>query len=95
MQTVFFIYVGALIVMSLVALFSYKRDKVLAQRGAYRTPERTLLLLAACFGGIGAFAGMQLFRHKTKHTRFQIIVPLCMALQLIALAALAYLAFIK
>ncbi len=95
MKILFCACAALMLIMSLAALISYKKDKGLAQRGAYRTPERTLLLLAACFGGIGAFIGMRLFRHKTKHLRFQILVPLCMVLQIALLCALAYFAFIK
>ena len=34
-------------------------------------------------GGIGAFLGMQVFRHKTKHTQFVIGIPMIMIAQLI------------
>lgn len=95
MKIVFYIYCVLLIVMSLIAFIAYGRDKKLAQKGKYRTSERTLLLMATCFGGIGAFAGMQVFRHKTKHTRFRILVPLNMILQLALLVLLVYLSFIK
>ena len=94
MQIVFYIYLALLFIMSVVALISYQRDKTFAKQGKYRVPERTLLLLAACFGGIGAFAAMRVFRHKTKHLRFQIIVPLSMVIQLAVLVALAYFAFL-
>lgn len=90
MKTLLLIYVITLVIMSLIALIAYGRDKRLAKTGKWRTPEKTLLILAACFGGIGAFAGMQLFRHKTKHTAFQIVVPSCMIIQLALLAYLAY-----
>ena len=93
MKIVFIAYVAALILMGIVAFIAYGRDKRLAKQGKYRTPERTLLLLAACFGGSGAFVGMQVFRHKTQHIQFKLIVPLCMVVQLAALCALAYFAF--
>ena len=35
------------------------------------------------FGGPGAFLGMQIFRHKTKHLQFQIFVPVFMILQIV------------
>ncbi len=95
MDIVFYVYVALLAVMSLVAFCSYKKDKELAKNRSYRTPEKTLLLMAACFGGIGAFAGMKVFHHKTRHLRFQIIVPLCMIVQLALLGFLCYLAFVK
>ena len=60
----------------LVALI-YGLDKSKAQRGAWRIPEKTLLLLAFLGGGIGAFCGMHIFHHKTKKNLFKIGVPLC------------------
>ncbi|MBR4235346.1 MAG: DUF1294 domain-containing protein [Clostridia bacterium] len=95
MKTLFFIYTAALVLMSVIAFIAYGRDKRLAKSGSWRTPERTLLLLSACCGGIGAFVGMRVFRHKTQHPSFKIIVPLTMILQIALLAALAYFAFLK
>ena len=44
--------------------------------------ERVLLLLAFLGGGAGAFFGMTVFRHKTKHIKFIILVPLSILLHL-------------
>ncbi|MBQ3761870.1 MAG: DUF1294 domain-containing protein [Clostridia bacterium] len=95
MEILFYILAALMLIMSLAALIAYKKDKEYAKQSARRTPEKTLLLLSACFGGIGAFAGMKLFRHKTKHLSFQIIVPVTMILQIALLAATAYLAFLR
>jgi uncharacterized membrane protein YsdA (DUF1294 family) len=46
------------------------------QRGARRISERTLFLLALFLGGIGIYAGMFLFRHKTQKWYFVIGMPL-------------------
>jgi uncharacterized membrane protein YsdA (DUF1294 family) len=73
----------------------YGVDKSKAKKGRWRIPEKTLLLFAACFGGLGAFLGMRIFRHKTKHTSFKIIVPMCMILQFIIIAAGAYFLYIR
>ena len=45
-------------------------------KGSRRIPERTLLWVARLGGGVGCWLGMMLFRHKTKHTRFMVLVPL-------------------
>ena len=55
-------------------------DKWKAKRDKWRVPEKTLLMFAAIGGTIGAFAGMQVFRHKTKHWKFILGVPACMIL---------------
>jgi uncharacterized membrane protein YsdA (DUF1294 family) len=57
-------------------------DKLKARRGAWRTPESTLLLLAAIGGSFGAFLGMKVWRHKTQHKKFTILVPLLMAIHI-------------
>ena len=61
-------------------------DKYKAKKNLWRIPEKTLLGVALIGGSIGAYAGMQLVRHKTKHPQFYIGIPVIMALQLIAAA---------
>jgi len=60
--------------LNLLSLGVFGFDKHRAGAKTRRIPERTLLLLAL-FGPFGALAGMQLFRHKTRHTKF-LLVPL-------------------
>lgn len=59
-------------------------DKQKAKKHAWRIPEKVLLGTAAIGGSIGVLLGMELFRHKTKHKRFAIGVPVMIALQLAA-----------
>ena len=89
MSTILYIYIALLAIMDIVAFAAYGMDKRKAKKNAWRTSEKTLLLLAACFGGIGAFLGMKVFRHKTQHTSFRIIVPLCALIQIAVLVLLA------
>ncbi|WP_288334870.1 DUF1294 domain-containing protein [uncultured Porphyromonas sp.] len=44
-------------------------------------PERTLLLLAAFGGALGACLGMVVWNHKTSHKRFRYLVPSFVLLQ--------------
>lgn len=48
-----------------------------------RIPEKTLLVVAAIGGSIGAILGMWLFRHKTKHLYFVYGLPGMLLLQLL------------
>ena len=61
-------------------------DKWKAKKNLWRIPEKALLGVALIGGSIGAYAGMQLFRHKTKHLKFTVGIPVIIALQLIATA---------
>ena len=61
-------------------------DKWKAKRGAWRIPEKTLFAVAALGGTPGVIAGMQTFRHKTRHRKFKYGLPVLLALQLAAVA---------
>ena len=63
----------------------YGADKRRAKKGKRRVPEKTLFLLAAVGGSVGALAGMRAFRHKTRHWYFVWGIPAILAAQ-IALA---------
>lgn len=64
-------------------LFIYGFDKLCAVRGSWRISEKILLTIAFIMGGVGAFLGMGLFRHKTRKPRFRILVPSAAVLQVI------------
>ncbi len=66
---------------NLAALAAFGVDKRRAKRGAWRIPERTLFLLAILGGSIGAFLGMHVFHHKTKHWYFRWGIPAILLLQ--------------
>lgn len=77
-----FALLGWLGLVNLIAFAAFGIDKYKAKRGIWRTRERTLLLLAAAGGSVGAYLGMQVFRHKTQHVKFKYGVPLIFLLQL-------------
>lgn len=61
----------------------YGYDKRCARKGSWRVPEWQLLLSAACFGSVGALLAMKVFRHKTKHAKFLIGVPVLLGVQIV------------
>ena len=81
-----------LILINLIAFIAYGADKRNAKKKQWRTPEATLLLLALLGGSLGAFAGMQVFRHKTNHLKFTLGVPLILIVHL-GIAALFYMMY--
>ncbi|SHE96527.1 DUF1294 domain-containing protein [Schwartzia succinivorans] len=71
-------------VMSVIAFLMYGADKMFAVKDMRRISEAVLLLIALVGGSIGALLGMIVFRHKTRHLKFQIGVPVILLCQLIA-----------
>ncbi len=58
--------------MSCFAFVMMWADKRQARMKGPRIPEKRLWLVAILGGGVGAYAGMMVFRHKTKHVNFRI-----------------------
>ena len=56
-------------------------DKYKAKKILWRIPEATLMGVAALGGSIGSLAGMYTVRHKTRHPKFYIGIPVILALQ--------------
>ena len=73
-----------LLCLNIAAFICMFADKRFAVHGLRRIPERTLLLLALAGGSLGALSGMLLFRHKTRHPRFYIGLPVIFILHLAA-----------
>ena len=80
-----------LLIWNVLVMLVYGLDKLKAKKGAWRIPEKTLILMAALMGGVGAYAGMKVFHHKTKHKLFTIGVPFCILLNVAIAAAIIYL----
>jgi uncharacterized membrane protein YsdA (DUF1294 family) len=74
-----------LVVINGTAFAYYGIDKAQARRASRRVPELVLHALALAGGSAGAYAGMQLFRHKTLKGGFRIIFWLIVAVQVVVL----------
>lgn len=70
-----------------IVFILYGIDKAKAVFGKWRISENTLIFAAFALGGIGALAGMEIWRHKTRHSKFRILVSIAA----IATAAVVYL----
>lgn len=76
-----------LIAVNLVTFFAFGVDKWKAKRketheSTRRVPEKTLFLLSALGGSVGALLGMRVFHHKTLHKTFRLGIPVILFLQL-------------
>ncbi len=67
-------------VWNIVVFLLYGIDKYKAVKNRWRISEKVLLTCTILMGGVGAFLGMQVFRHKTKKPIFKICVPLAVIL---------------
>ena len=59
-------------------------DKWKARKNRWRIPEATLMTVAVLGGSIGSLLGMYTVRHKTKHLKFTLGIPLILAVQIVA-----------
>ena len=73
-----------LALISVVAVIVTVADKIKAKAGAWRVKEATLLLLSALGGSVAMFITMQIIRHKTKHAKFMIGIPLIIVAQVVS-----------
>ncbi|MBR3954838.1 MAG: DUF1294 domain-containing protein [Clostridia bacterium] len=74
-------------VISLITAAVTVYDKIAAKKGAWRIPEKTLLLLALAGGAAAELAVMLAIRHKTKHKKFMIGLPAMLILHVAIVAA--------
>lgn len=74
------IYFG---IMNLLGLIVMGVDKWKAKHNVWRIPEKTIFLVSILGGSVGTWAGMYLFRHKTKHWYFVVGMPLVLAVQIV------------
>ena len=79
-----------LVAISLLSVIVCIYDKIAAKRFTkHRTRESTLILLSLIGGSLAMYLTMQLIRHKTKHLKFMLGIPLIILFQL----SLAFLFF--
>ena len=65
-QIVIIAYAAYLVLLSIITFFAYLIDKKKAEKGKWRTKEKTLLFLSFLGGAFGGYSAMLIFRHKTK-----------------------------
>ena len=73
-----------LIIINAFAFILMLADKLFAKKKMWRIPEATLIGTAVIGGSVGALAGMYLARHKTRHLKFAIGIPVILAVQIVA-----------
>lgn len=84
-MTILFLY---LVIINALGFLLMLIDKYKARKNLWRIPEASLITIAIIGGSIGSLIGMRLFRHKTKHPKFAIGIPIILALQIFLIVIL-------
>lgn len=82
---IFYFYLAIINAFSFLLMLS---DKHRAKKKLWRIPEKVLLGSALLGGSLGALLGMYTFRHKTRHRRFSVGLPLIFIAQAILILLL-------
>ncbi len=83
-----------LIIISVITAIITVYDKIAAKAFTkHRVPEKVLLFLAVIGGAAAEYITMKIIRHKTKHTKFMIGLPVIMAVHIIVFLAVYHFYF--
>lgn len=63
----------ALLVWNMCVFVTYGLDKGKARQQLYRIPEKILMGMALCLGGVGAAVAGYFFHHKTRKWYFKLV----------------------
>ena len=83
------IIIATVLLINIITMLLYAIDKRKAIKDKWRIPEKTLLLWSF-FAPWGGYAGMKLMRHKTKHKKFTVLIPVFAVLHIAVLIGLIY-----
>ena len=90
-----------LLIINLITFLVFGFDKCKAKykerhENARRVPEKTLFLLSAIGGSLGALLGMRVFHHKTLHRSFRFGIPTILMAQIVLIGGLwVYFTFLR
>lgn len=84
MDILFYFLIFYLAVINLIAIIITVYDKHCAKLNKWRVKERTLLLVSALGGSVSMYITMQIIRHKTRHLKFMLGIPLIIISQCVA-----------
>lgn len=85
---ILFILLFYLIIVNAAGFILAAADKSKAIKGKRRVSEKSLFLAAGFGGAVGMYISMLIFRHKTKHKRFMIGIPLIIIVHIVIIVAL-------
>ena len=80
-------------IMSLISIVVCIYDKKISKKNKVelRIPEKVLLILSALGGSVAMLVTMLITRHKTKHVKFMLGIPVILVLQVALVLACVFL----
>ena len=84
MYIIFIILTVYLMFINLIAVIVTAYDKFSAVKKRRRVREKSLFLISLLGGSLGMYVTMLLIRHKTRHLKFMLALPVLLIIQLIA-----------
>lgn len=85
MKTIISLYI---LIINLVGFLLMLVDKKRAIKKEWRISEKALFIISILGGSIGIYIGMYTFRHKTKHLKFTLGIPIIIIIQVYIAAIL-------
>lgn len=82
-EIVLAVVISYLIIINVVAALVTIADKRRSIKGKWRIPEATLIMLALMGGAVFEYITMSVIRHKTRHAKFMIGLPLIIFIQIV------------
>ena len=79
-----------LILINLLGFGAMGIDKYLATKQQRRIPEQRFIVMAIIGAALGIIVGMKLFRHKTKHLKFTIGIPVLAVVNIAVYTAVSW-----
>lgn len=82
MQTIFYIILYFIFI-NLFGFFIMLHDKKLAFKHKFRISEKSIFVVALIGGSLGIYIGMYTVRHKTKHLKFTLLIPIILTFNML------------
>ncbi len=77
-------------IVSIIAVVICCYDKIASKNRKRRIREKTLLFVAAFGGSVAMYLTMGIIKHKTRHNKFMIGLPLMMVIQALMVFLIYY-----
>ena len=81
MGSYFVVLIIYLVIVNFLSVLVTLRDKTAAKKREFRIPENALMFLSVMGGSVAVYLTMITIRHKTRHVKFMLGIPIIILLQ--------------